>query len=61
MNLAPSDQPAGAQAPAILLDLVDAVAESDVAADDFPAWQQIDTGRYMPRRVRGSYRGGVLG
>lgn len=61
MNLAPSDQPAGAQAPAILLDLVDAIAESDAAGDDFPAWQQVDTGRFMPRRVRGSYRGGVLG
>jgi hypothetical protein len=27
----------------------------------FPAWEQIETGRFMPRRVRGSFRGGVLG
>ena len=25
------------------------------------AWEEIDTGRFMPRRIRGSYRGGVLG
>jgi hypothetical protein len=27
----------------------------------FPAWEQIERGRFMPRRVRGSFRGGVLG
>jgi hypothetical protein len=26
-----------------------------------PAWEMIDAGRYMPRRIRGSYRGRVLG
>jgi hypothetical protein len=26
-----------------------------------PAWEQIEPGRFMPRRVRGSYRGGKLG
>ena len=25
------------------------------------AWEMIEPGRYMPRRVRGSYRGRVLG
>jgi hypothetical protein len=25
------------------------------------AWEQIETGRYMPRRIRGSYRGRELG
>ena len=55
--MSPSDQPAGPQTPAVLLDLVDTVANGN----EFPAWQQVDTGRYMPRRVRGSYRGGVLG
>lgn len=25
------------------------------------AWEEIDTGRFMPRRVRGSCRGRVLG
>jgi hypothetical protein len=24
-------------------------------------WEEIDTGRYMPRRIRGSCRGRVLG
>ena len=26
-----------------------------------PAWEQIEPGRYMPRRIRGSFRGRVLG
>jgi len=25
------------------------------------AWEQIETGRFMPRRTRGSFRGGALG
>jgi hypothetical protein len=25
------------------------------------AWELIDTGRYMPRRIRGSFRGRELG
>jgi hypothetical protein len=30
--------------------------------DDTPvAWEQLEPGRYMPRRIRGSYRGGKLG
>jgi len=33
------------------------VAESEV----FPAWEEIEAGRYMPRRIRGSFRGRVLG
>lgn len=28
---------------------------------DAPAWEEIDTGRFMPRRIRGSFRGGELG
>ena len=33
------------------------------AAEDLEAWELIDpeTGRYMPRRVRGSFRGRALG
>jgi hypothetical protein len=31
-------------------------AESDVLA-----WEQIEADRYMPRRIRGSYRGRELG
>lgn len=26
-----------------------------------PAWTEIEEGRYMPRRVRGSYHGRALG
>jgi hypothetical protein len=25
------------------------------------AWEEIDPGRYMPRRIRGSYQGRALG
>ena len=25
------------------------------------AWEEIDTGRFMPRRIRGSYQGRALG
>ena len=32
-------------------------ADSEV----FVAWEQVDVGRYMPRRVRGSCRGRALG
>lgn len=36
------------------------VAQEDMA-DDVPAWELIDTGRFRPRRIRGSYRGRELG
>jgi hypothetical protein len=26
-----------------------------------PAWEEIEPGRFMPRRVRGSFQGGKLG
>ena len=30
--------------------------------DDAPvAWEQLEPGRYMPRRICGSFRGGKLG
>jgi hypothetical protein len=29
--------------------------------DEPAAWEQIETGRYMPRRIRGSCRGRELG
>jgi hypothetical protein len=32
-----------------------------VAAEEVPAWELIDTGRYMPRRIRGSCHGRELG
>jgi hypothetical protein len=28
---------------------------------EVPAWEQVDTGRYMPRRIKGSCRGRALG
>lgn len=28
---------------------------------DIPPWEQIEKGRYMPRRIRGSCRGRELG
>ncbi|MEO8497800.1 MAG: hypothetical protein ABI614_22265 [Planctomycetota bacterium] len=48
-------------------------SEVDLTADDGPhftlpaatesiaAWEEVEPGRYMPRRVRGSYRGRALG
>jgi len=33
----------------------------DDAEDIGPAWEEIEPGRYMPRRVRGSFRGRALG
>ena len=38
----------------------DQPADADEASAG-PAWEQIEPGRFMPRRVRGSYRGGKLG
>ncbi len=35
---------------------------ADLPGDEqVPAWEQIETGRYMPRRVRGSCHGRELG
>ena len=28
---------------------------------ELPAWEQVDEGRYMPRRIRGSCKGRALG
>jgi hypothetical protein len=33
----------------------------EAVPDEVPAWEEIDTGRYMPRRIRGSYKGRALG
>src|SRR5713101_2699747 len=32
----------------------------ELEPDQIPAWELIDTGRYMPRRIRGSFRGREL-
>ena len=34
---------------------------SDEAVEQVPAWEQIENGRYQPRRIRGSCRGRELG
>jgi hypothetical protein len=41
----------------------EATAESPVSnpESEILAWEQIEAGRYMPRRIRGSYRGRELG
>jgi len=33
----------------------------DAGPGEVRAWEEIDTGRYMPRRTRGSYKGRALG
>jgi hypothetical protein len=33
----------------------------DPAQAGAPAWEEIDVGRYMPRRIRGSCKGRALG
>jgi len=33
----------------------------ETLVDDSPPWEEIDTGRYQPRRIRGSCRGRILG
>jgi hypothetical protein len=31
------------------------------ATSEVPAWEEIDTGRFMPRRIKGSCKGRALG
>jgi hypothetical protein len=33
----------------------------DEAGEAVRAWEEIEPGRFMPRRVRGSFQGGKLG
>ncbi len=33
----------------------------DTGLGQVQAWEEIDTGRFMPRRIRGSYQGRALG
>lgn len=33
----------------------------DARAEQTPAWERLENGRYRPRRIRGSYRGRELG
>jgi hypothetical protein len=34
---------------------------AELPADPVTAWEEIESGRYMPRRIRGSFRGRALG
>ena len=47
----------------VLSDAQEREPEQIPFAGDEPiaAWEQIEAGRFMPRRIRGSYRGGKLG
>ena len=36
-------------------------ASPEAAMETPPAWELVDTGRYMPRRIRGSFPGRELG
>jgi hypothetical protein len=33
----------------------------ETAPGELRGWEEIDAGRFMPRRIRGSYRGRALG
>lgn len=33
----------------------------DAEQKDYAAWEEVDAGRFMPRRIRGSCRGRALG
>ena len=49
----PSDKP---------IDAVEATPHFATEVESDPhAWEEIEPGRFMPRRVRGSYRGRALG
>jgi hypothetical protein len=37
------------------------VSSAEPAAEQPPAWEAIENGRYRPRRIRGSCRGRELG
>jgi hypothetical protein len=37
------------------------VPKLELGNEDVTAWEEIAAGRYMPRRIRGSCRGRVLG
>jgi hypothetical protein len=41
------------------LSIIQTSLESEGA--EFAAWEEVDAGRYMPRRIRGSFRGRELG
>ena len=36
-------------------------AASELPTGEVVAWEEIEAGRFMPRRIRGSFRGRTLG
>jgi hypothetical protein len=34
---------------------------ADLERGETPAWEEVAAGRYMPRRIKGSYKGRALG
>ena len=38
-----------------------ATSTGEAEPENAAAWEQIETGRYRPRRIRGSFRGRELG
>jgi len=42
-------------------DLQEQAAQNPLFPGDIPPWEEIETGRFMPRRIRGSFRGQALG
>jgi hypothetical protein len=42
-------------------DISVALPSADVEGEGVSPWELVDTGRYRPRRIRGSYRGRELG
>ena len=42
-------------------ELLDVRAAPQAAEERVPAWEMVEAGRYMPRRIRGSFRGRELG
>jgi hypothetical protein len=36
-------------------------SQPEARAEGLPAWEEVETGRYRPRRIRGSFLGAELG
>jgi hypothetical protein len=34
---------------------------TEAVEGEVPAWEQVESGRFMPRRIRGSFKGRALG
>ena len=47
--------------PEINEDHEQAISFGILPEENVPAWAQIETGRYQPRRIKGSFRGRELG